>query len=185
MNTLSDIPVIETARLKLRAHRPEDLDACAELWADPFVTRHITGNILTREEVWSRLLRYAGHWRWLGFGYWVAEEKSSGLFVGELGFADYKREIEPSFDSVPELGCVLATHAHGKGLATEALIAVVAWGDEHFQKARTVCLASPENSGSLRVAEKCGYREFQRSTYKGKPTVMLERHASNAISAKL
>jgi len=171
-----NIPVVETSRLTLRAHLPEDFAACAQLWADPNITRHITGKPLTAEEVWSRLLRYAGHWQWLRFGYWAVEEKASGLFIGEAGFADYKREIEPPIAAgTPELGCVLAARAHGKGYATEALNAVVAWGDDRFQKARTVCIVSPENGASLRVAEKCGYREYAKGRYKDRPTAMLER----------
>jgi RimJ/RimL family protein N-acetyltransferase len=48
----------------------------------------------------------------MGFGYWVAEEKETGKFVGEIGFADYKRNLEPSLKGVPEIGWVLAGHAH-------------------------------------------------------------------------
>jgi RimJ/RimL family protein N-acetyltransferase len=175
------VPVVETERLTLRAHRPEDFEACAQLWADPEVTWYITGQALTGEEVWSRLLRYVGHWYWLRFGYWAVEEKSSGLFIGEAGFADYKREIIPAISGTPELGCVLASSAHGKGYATEALQAIVAWGDRHFENARTVCIVSPDNRLSLRVAEKCGYKEYQRGTYKGRPTVMLERIKQPAV----
>ena len=38
----------------------------------------------------------------MGFGYWVAEEKETGNFVGEIGFADYKRDIESLLKGVPE-----------------------------------------------------------------------------------
>ena len=60
--------------------------------------RALGGQPFAAEDVWSKLLRYAGHWALLGFGYWAIEEKSSGRFVGEAGFADFKRAIEPSFD---------------------------------------------------------------------------------------
>jgi len=72
------IPVLQTDRLILRGHGIEDFKHCAALWADPLVTRYITGTPLSREECWSRLLRNAGHWTMLGFGYWIAEEKRSG-----------------------------------------------------------------------------------------------------------
>ena len=169
------VPVIETERLRLRAHRPDDFAACAAMWALPEVVRYIGGKPFSVEEVWSRVLRYAGHWQWMGFGFWALEEKSTGAFAGDLGFAEFKREIEPSIQGIPEIGWVLAPHAQGKGYATEAVRAVVAWGDEHFDRARTVCLIHPENLPSLRVAEKCGYKEFQRTTYKGQPTIILER----------
>ena len=167
--------MIETARLRLRAHTADDLAASAQLWGDARVTQHITGRTLSREEVWSRLLRYAGHWQWLRFGYWAVEEKESRQFIGEAGFADYEREMQPSIAGIPEAGYLFAARAHGKGYATEALKSIVAWGDEQFKQARTVCIVSPANTASLRVAKKCGYRELEPATYKGEPTILLER----------
>jgi RimJ/RimL family protein N-acetyltransferase len=169
------VPIIETERLKLRAHRQEDFAACAAMWSDPEVVRYIGGKPLTGEEVWARLLRYAGHWLWMDFGFWAVEEKSTGALAGETGFAEFKRDIEPSVLGVPEIGWVLAPHAQGKGFATEAVRAVVAWGDRHFGSVRTVCLIHPENLRSIRVAEKCGYKEFQHTTYKAQPTIVFER----------
>ncbi len=169
------VPILETERLKLRGHRLDDFSHCAAMWADPEVTRFIGGKPLSEEESWRRLLAYVGHWSLLGFGYWVAEEKATGNFVGEIGFADYKRDLEPSLKGTPEIGWVLATHAHGKGYATEAVRAAVAWADAHFQSARTACIIAPENLASIRVAVKCGYREFAQATYKGNPTLMFVR----------
>jgi RimJ/RimL family protein N-acetyltransferase len=169
------IPVIETARLKLRGHRLDDFIPCAAMWADPTVTRHIGGKPFTEEESWSRLLRYAGHWAMLGFGYWVVEEKAVGGFAGEIGFADYKRILEPSLKDVPEIGWALTTQAQGRGYATEAARAVIAWGDAHLGCSRTACIIHPENLRSIRVAEKCGYRELLRTTYRGQPTTVFLR----------
>ncbi len=177
------VPILETERLTLRGHRLDDFAGCAAMWADPQVTRYIGGKPLTEEEAWARFLRYVGHWALLGFGYWVAEEKATGSLVGEIGFADYKRQIEPSLKGVPEVGWVLASHAHGKGYATEAVRAVVAWGDAHLSSARTACIIAPENVASIRVAVKCGYRESAATSYKGQPTLMFVRE-SNAPAAQ-
>jgi RimJ/RimL family protein N-acetyltransferase len=168
-------PTLETARLTLRAHRLEDFDSSFAMWSDPGVTRYISGKPSTEAEAWSRMLRYPGHWAFLGFGYWAVEEKASGAFIGELGFADFRREITPSIDGIPELGWALAPHAQGKGYATEALRAVVAWADERFNWPRTVCIIAPDNVPSLRVAAKCGYREIHRTTFAGQPTLIFER----------
>ncbi|HXR17454.1 MAG TPA: GNAT family N-acetyltransferase [Terriglobales bacterium] len=170
---VTEVPVIETTRLILRGHRLDDFPDCAAMWADPIVTRHIGGRPFTEEETWARFLRYVGHWSVLGFGYWAIEEKDTATFVGELGFADFKRDIMPSLKGMPELGWVLASRAHGKGYATEAVRAAVAWGKAHFGAARTCCIIHPENLASIRVAEKCGYQEFQRTTYKGHTTIMF------------
>jgi RimJ/RimL family protein N-acetyltransferase len=173
-----EVPVIDTERLRLRGHRLEDFEACAVMWADPIVVRHIIGRPSTQEETWGRLLRYAGHWSHLGYGYWAIEDKTTGAFVGELGFSDYKRQIEPAIKDVPELGWVLTPEMHGQGFATEAVRAALVWGDAHFASARSVCLIAPENAPSIRVAEKCGYRELLRTTYKGEPTILFERGRS-------
>ena len=169
------VPVLETERLKLRGHRLDDFAPCAAMWADPLVTRHIGGTPLSGEECWTRLLRYVGHWALLGFGYWVVEEKATGNFAGEVGFADYKRNLEPPLKDTPEIGWVFAVHAHGKGYATEAVRAAIAWGDAHFGSSRTACIIHPENLSSIRVAEKCGYRELQSTMYKGRPTIVFVR----------
>jgi RimJ/RimL family protein N-acetyltransferase len=124
-----------------------------------------------------RLLRYVGHWTLLDYGMWAVETRGSGEYVGDIGFFNAKREIDPSLGDEPEIGWVLASHAHGKGYATEAVRAVVAWGDRRFHGARTVCLIHPDNAPSLRVAEKCGYRELHRTTYKSQPAIVLGRLA--------
>jgi RimJ/RimL family protein N-acetyltransferase len=169
------IPAIDTERLAFRGHRLDDFGDCAAMWADPGVTRHIGGKPFSKEDVWARVLRYAGHWALMGFGYWVIREKVSGRFVGEVGFADFKRQIEPSLEGVPEIGWALAPWAHGKGFATEAVRAALRWSETHLESQRTVCLISPDNLASIRVAGKCGYKEFARTTYKDQPTIIFDR----------
>ena len=155
---VTGVPQLETDRLILRGHSAGDFNACTSMWADPVVVRYIGGKPSTREEVWSRMLRYSGLWAFLGFGYWALEDKASGSFAGEMGFADFKREIEPSLDSMPELGWALASQFHGRGYSTEALRTIVAWGDANLAANQTACIINPENLPSLRVAEKLGYR---------------------------
>ena len=159
----NQVPVLETERLRLRGHRLDDYASCAAMWADPVVTRHF-GQPLSGEESWNRLLRYVGHWALLGFGYWVVEEKATSAFIGEVGFADWKRNIEPSLGEMPEIGWVLASPSHGKGYATEAVRAAIAWGEGHFGESRTACIIDPGNLPSIRVAEKCGYRRLQMAS---------------------
>jgi RimJ/RimL family protein N-acetyltransferase len=145
------------------------------MWADPAVARHTSGQPLSEEEVWSRVLRYAGLWTLVGLGYWVARDRATGRFVGEVGLADFRRDLTPALGNAPEVGWVLAPWAHGRGLATEAVRAALAWGDAHLAAPRSVCLIAPANAPSLRVAEKCGFREYARTTYKRSETLVLER----------
>jgi RimJ/RimL family protein N-acetyltransferase len=168
-------PDLDTPRLTLRGHRLEDFDDSLGMWSDPVVTRHLGGPTFTREECWRRMLRYPSLWTWLGFGYWVVRERASGRFVGEVGFADFKRDLDPSIEGLPESGWVLATWSHGRGFASEALAAIHAWSGEHLPGDRTVCMIDTDNRASIRVAEKLGYAETARPTYKGTPIILFER----------
>ena len=89
-------PRLETARLVLRAHDGNDLDAIFAMWSHPDVVRHITGKPSTREECWARILRYGGLWPVVGYGYWAVVEKESGRFIGDVGIADFRRDMEPA-----------------------------------------------------------------------------------------
>lgn len=168
-------PTLETERTLIRPHMPDDLDGYAALWADPVVTRFVGGRPLAREDSWARILRYAGMWQHVGFGLWLIEEKESGQVIGEAGFHEMRRDIVPSFDGAPEAGWVFVPSVHGRGFATEVVSRVHDWarGREGFD--RTVCIIDPENAASLAVAKKFGYREQARTTYRGDPTVLLER----------
>lgn len=181
------IPVLETLRLRLREHRKEDFDRSFEMWASPETIRFTIGKPSTKQQTWARLMNYRGHWQLMDFGYWAVEEKSSGLFIGDVGFADFKRDVMPSIEGLPELGWGLMPAFHGRGYATEALRAACEWGDANFAANpalnlseglvcnRAVCLIEPANLTSLRAAEKIGFKEYARTTYNDSASVLFER----------
>lgn len=172
---MTKAPIIETSRLILRGHTLEDFPAYAAMWADPVVTRFIGGSPLAEEDAWGKFLRVAGHWALLGHGFWAIEEKASGKRIGEAGTLSMRRETVPAFHDSPEIGWGLLPEVHGKGYATEAVQAIIAWAENHFGKVRMVCIIDPANAASLRVAARCGFEECARTTYKGDPTIILER----------
>src|SRR5580693_912249 len=97
-------PTLESARLLFRVHTLADYADLAAMWADPDVTRHIGGRPFTAEESWQRLLRYAGHWQLVGYGFWMIVDKESGRYAGNIGFGDFKRDLEPPVaDFAPEI----------------------------------------------------------------------------------
>jgi RimJ/RimL family protein N-acetyltransferase len=171
----SPAPELVTARLTLRGHRIDDFAAMAAMWADAAVVRFISGAPSSEAESWSRLLRYIGHWHALGFGYWAIVDRESGAFLGDVGLADYKRDLTPPLGAAPEIGWVLAPAAHGRGLATEAAAAVVAWADATLAQDRTVCIFDPAHAASRRVAQKLGYAESHMADHKGRPTLVMSR----------
>jgi RimJ/RimL family protein N-acetyltransferase len=168
-------PTIETERLVLRGHREEDCVASAAMWGDPLVTRYFGGLAPTNEGAWRRVLTYAGLWATLGYGYWAVVERATGAFVGEVGLADFKRDIVPSFGGAPEVGWALVSTAWGRGLGTEAVAAALAWSETHLAVPRTVCLITAENAPSIRLAARLGFREYARTTYREAPVHLFER----------
>ena len=169
------VPVLETARLMMRGYRADDFPAYEAMCQEPGFYRYLSHEPMPPEEVWKMLLRSAGHWALMGYGFWAIEEKSTGNFIGTIGYIHLKRDLEPAIGDAPEVGWVLAPAVHGQGYATEAVAAAIAWGDAYFNRARTVCIIHPDNQPSLRIAQKFGYREYARTTYKGDPILMLER----------
>ena len=171
----AEVPVLETPRLRLRGYRLDDFPASRTMLADPGVTRFLGGRPLSEEEAWYKFVRNAGFWPLLGFGFWVLEERSTGAFVGEAGLGCFSRQTSPPVENLREAGWVLASSAHGKGYATEAVQAALAWSDARFSDPRTLCVIHPDNHASIRVAQKCAFREWFRASYKGEPALLLLR----------
>jgi RimJ/RimL family protein N-acetyltransferase len=173
--TFREAPTLETERLTLRAFRPDDLGPLAAIWRNEEVVRHIGGQPLTREDTWRRSLAACGQWPFTGFGYWIAELKSDGSIVGQLGFADFKRDIQPSIEGEPELGYVFAPAVHGQGIAFEACSAILAWADVKLDATSYPAVISPENEASIRLAERLGFTRQPDAIYRGETTALFRR----------
>jgi len=165
-----------TERLTLKPVAPGDLDELVALWSDPAFATTIFPAPLSSEDVWFRLLRDIGHWQALGYGNWTLRETATGDNVGSVGVLDYHRIMTPTFDA-PELGWGVAPRFQGRGLAFEALTAVLAWCDGTLNAPRTVCMIAPDNAPSHALAARAGYERYADTPYKGSPMVLLERLA--------
>jgi RimJ/RimL family protein N-acetyltransferase len=135
----------------MRGFKPADLDAYAEMMADPDVTRYISDRSpLTRSEAWRQMAIFTGHWTLRGYGIWVVEERSTGEFLGRIGFWD--PEGWPGF----ELAYSLKKPAWGKGLASEGARAALSFAYNTLGRTEIISLIRPENVASIRVAEALG-----------------------------
>ena len=143
--------------------------------ADEDVVRHLGGQPFSREETWRKILGSLGLWDLLGYGYWVAERLEDKAYLGQIGFADFKRDMVPNIENIPEMGWILAPHAHGKGYASEAVAAALAWADEHLKAPEIVAIIDPANAASIRVAEKAGFERREDALYLGEPILLFCR----------
>jgi RimJ/RimL family protein N-acetyltransferase len=171
----SEAPVLETERLTLRPFHAGDADAQAAMMGDAQVMRHLGGQPLAREESWRKLLCGAGLWRLFGFGYWAVERRADGAMIGQIGFAEFMRDMEPSIKGLPEMGWLFSQEAAGQGFATEAGLAGLAWIDEALGPPETVAIIDRANQASIRVAEKCGFIIREPAHYRTEPILLFRR----------
>jgi RimJ/RimL family protein N-acetyltransferase len=147
---------VDTLRLRLRQFQESDLDAYAELCADPEVMRFL-GPPLSRSEAWRHMAMVLGHWRLRGFGFWAVENRETGEMMGRVGC--WQPEGWPGL----EVGWALRRRFWGNGYATEAAGASLACAFETLGAERVISLIRQENTPSIRVAERLGER-FEAET---------------------
>ena len=177
------IPVIETARLRLRSFEARDLDAQAAAMQDPDVVRHLGGASFSREDTWRKILASPGLWLLLGYGYWVVERIEDGVYLGQVGFADFKRDMDPNIEGVPEMGWIFASHAQGQGYAIEAVEAALGWADRALAGREFVAIIDPDNLRSIRLAERAGFSVREEARYKSEPILLFRRPAASPAAA--
>ncbi|MGH9173656.1 MAG: GNAT family N-acetyltransferase [Vicinamibacterales bacterium] len=158
--TVSEAPLIETARLRLRPLAETDIaDWARLLYADPDVTRYLPGPDVTPEERAARLYKhFSEHWPRHGYGEWAVTDRSTGVFLGQAGLNHIPDIAET------ELDYALAKHAWGRGLATEAARAAVRYAFEAAGLTRLIGFVIPEHVASRRVLERLGF-VFEESTH--------------------
>jgi RimJ/RimL family protein N-acetyltransferase len=105
------------------------------------------------------------------------EEKESGAYLGQIGFADFKREMSPSIEGIPEMGWMMAPQAQGRGIATEAALGALAWAETALAGREVVAIIDEANAASIRVAEKVGFTTREPATYKDAPILIFRRPA--------
>jgi RimJ/RimL family protein N-acetyltransferase len=148
---VTEAPVIQTERLRMRGWRDGDFEAFADILADPEVARGLgTQAGMTWQEAWRDMSMMAGHWALKGFGHWVLEERESGELVGRAGLY-----FPPTWPEL-EVGWTVARAHWGKGYAAEAGRAACKWAHDELGARHIVSLILPTNSQSIRVAEKLG-----------------------------
>lgn len=153
-------PLLKTERLILRAPETGDLEAIYRLGRNPRVMRFIAGTMQSLEDARRELTRRIATAK-EPLGYWVAEEKNSGDFVGWMGL----KFLEDSGDI--EIGYRFMEEHWGKGYATEGGAKVLDYAFITLNLEKVVAVAMEENRASTRVMEKLGMTMVDRGHYYG------------------
>jgi len=172
-----DIPTLITDRLRLRAFRKSDVDDYAAMNGDPEVARYLLGGApWDGDRSWRHLAFTLGHWPLAGSGMWAVEQKETGTFVGMIGFA------EPAGWAGFELAWKLARRWWGNGYATEGARAALDYAFTALNKDRVISLIHPENTASIRVAERLGESLQGRTEMMGEERLVYGMDKASYVS---
>lgn len=154
----------DTERLRFRAVTMDDVDEFLALHEDLSVARFMGS--YDREGMVEWMQKGLDEWVERGHGRVAVLGRDSGRFLGRTGLKYW-----PPFGET-EVGWALRPEARGRGIATEAGAAALRWGFEQFDLPYITAMIQPENTASVRVAERLGLRPQRTDTLLGAQVVV-------------
>ena len=141
---------IRTERLVLRRPRVDDLDAMFEIMSNPAAMRYWStlphaDRDVTRPWLDKKIARNADG----GEDYFI---ELDGRVIGEVGAG-----------RLPDFGFMIHPDFWGRGFATEASIAFIAYAFRNTAATELLADVDPRNVASLRVLDRLGFAETGRT----------------------
>jgi RimJ/RimL family protein N-acetyltransferase len=144
---------IETERLRLVPLGAPFLDEVLRMHHEPAVARWLfLETPPTREQQAERLAQNEALWAARGYGLFAVLDKTTQAFAGRVGAL-----VTPETGRV-EMAWTMTPVVHGRGYATEAALAAIAFTWANSDLDTLDCYLRPDNTASRRVAEKVGFR---------------------------
>ncbi len=145
------ITELETDRLKLRQWSARDYAPFSELNADPEVMKYFPATLMESEStaLATKIEKLISE---RGWGMWAVELKTQGDFIGFVGL--HKPEVKLPFTPCIEIGWRLSKKYWGKGYATEAATAALAYAFDTLQLDEVVSFTALANIKSRSVMER-------------------------------
>jgi [ribosomal protein S5]-alanine N-acetyltransferase len=160
--------VIETVGLLLRPLEPSDADDLFRMYSVPENIRFIGKGSASVDELRVSIEQHIQEQWPHGLGLFAAILKENGVMIGRAGL--FRSEIDGKLEV--ELAYLVDITYWGRGYATEAAFAIVDHGMHTLGLERLIAIIHPENLGSIRVAEKTGFKfEGLLANYKELGTV--------------
>jgi RimJ/RimL family protein N-acetyltransferase len=149
---------IRTERLLLRPHGPDDVDDLLVFHSDPDIVRFVPWQVMDRDAVMTfvekrtELVRADDDGAWVVYAIELREGDGAGTVVGEVLL---KREN--AADGIAELGYAIAAHVHGRGIASEAVAAMLELGRAAFGVREVHAVVDERNAASIRLLERFAF----------------------------
>ncbi|QNK64566.1 GNAT family N-acetyltransferase [Pedobacter sp. PAMC26386] len=150
----SIFPELETARLKLRKMVLTDAPAVLELRSDPEVAK-LTGREVSRniDDAIAHINKIEGL---IGGGkslYWAISNKEEDALIGTICFWNFDVK-----DNSIEIGYEVLPAFHRKGIASEAIVALISFGFQNMMVTTITAFPSIDNAASVSLLEKLGFK---------------------------
>jgi [ribosomal protein S5]-alanine N-acetyltransferase len=151
-----DAIILETERLQLRRHLPEDIEAFCQMEMDADVRRYVGGYPRTLEQAEARFKQGLDA-PTNSLTMHATIYKTENKYVGRCGIYPHFNTQGIPIPGEAALGFYIAKAWWGMGIATEAGQAFVAYGFERCNMDKIVTMIQVGNDASVRVIEKLGF----------------------------
>lgn len=143
---------IKTEHLLLRPFRQSDLENVFGGLSHPEVIKYYGVNFTTLEATQEQMDWFKGHEQ-NGTGQWFAIcSPDNRLFYGAIGLNDIKKEHKKG-----EIGFWLLPDYWGRGIITEAMLAICDYAFKQMNLHRIEAFVETENVNSKKVLQKFGF----------------------------
>jgi len=165
--------LFESARLRGRRWMPRDLQVLEDVYGDRAAMRWVgDGEPLTRAQCEEWLQVTEANYRTRGYGMFALEERSTGAVVGFCGL------VHPGGQPDVEVKYALLRAHWGRGLATEAVSALLGFAHAVLGIECAIATVAPDNVASHRVLTKAGMTQrVPRHNPDGSITHVFQWHA--------
>ena len=151
--------VMDTQRCKIREMCPEDLNDLYDMYKDKRICQYTEDLYENRMHELDYIKDYVKNmYQFYGFGTWLIVDRFTNNLIGRVGF-----NYRPGFDD-PELGFVIDPKYWRKGFAYECCTKVIDYGKDTLGFKRIHAFVRLENTPSISLLNKLGFRECGRYT---------------------
>ncbi|WP_055663767.1 GNAT family N-acetyltransferase [Jannaschia seosinensis] len=147
---MSDIPVLTTDRLVLRAPEPQDYPDFKATFSS--YRSRFMGGPLNAYEAWMLYAAEIGHWDIRGFGMWMIHARDDDRTLGMAG------GWQPAGWPEREIAWIIWPKAAGQGYALEATDAARRFFYRQHGWDGAVSYVDPKHLDSIRLCERLGAR---------------------------
>ena len=142
--------LLQTNRLIIEHFKDSDIPDWAKIESDLDVRRFVDGKVLSFKEAGEYVEMNIQQYQRIGYGRYAVRLKETGNLIGMCGFLKENYGID--------FGYRYSKNSWGKGFGFEAAKVVLNYGFSELGLEKVVGLTAEENSGSIRILEKLGFK---------------------------